>query len=76
MNGQLWQECFCGTEPVCASCENTARLRGAYVGDESFAITGPRGVLPKTDNSIPVVSDPRRGINTPVDPVITLISHG
>jgi hypothetical protein len=21
MNGQLWQECFCGTEPVCASCE-------------------------------------------------------
>ena len=21
MNGQLWQECFCGTEPVCATCE-------------------------------------------------------
>jgi hypothetical protein len=21
MNGQLWEECFCGTEPVCASCE-------------------------------------------------------
>lgn len=20
MNGQLWEPCFCGTEPVCASC--------------------------------------------------------
>ena len=21
MNGQLWQECFCGTDPVCSMCE-------------------------------------------------------
>ena len=21
MNGQLWQECYCGREPVCATCE-------------------------------------------------------
>lgn len=21
MNSELWQECFCGTEPVCADCE-------------------------------------------------------
>ena len=21
MNGQLWQECRCGQEPVCADCE-------------------------------------------------------
>lgn len=21
MNGQLWQECYCGTEPVCSVCE-------------------------------------------------------
>jgi len=20
MNGQLWEECYCGTEPVCADC--------------------------------------------------------
>jgi hypothetical protein len=25
MNGQLWQECYCGTEPVCASCEKCKR---------------------------------------------------
>lgn len=25
MNGQLWQECFCGTEPVCSSCEKCNR---------------------------------------------------
>lgn len=22
MPGQLWQECYCGTEPVCSDCEN------------------------------------------------------
>ncbi len=21
MNGQLWQECYCGDEPVCSMCE-------------------------------------------------------
>jgi len=21
MRGQLWQECFCGQEPVCCACE-------------------------------------------------------
>ena len=21
MQGQLWQECFCGREPVCCTCE-------------------------------------------------------
>jgi hypothetical protein len=21
MKGQLWQECYCGTEPVCSVCE-------------------------------------------------------
>lgn len=25
MPGQLWQECYCGTEPVCADCEKCAR---------------------------------------------------
>ena len=25
MRGQLWQECYCGTEPVCAQCECCAR---------------------------------------------------
>lgn len=25
MNGQLWQECYCGTEPVCSSCEKCAK---------------------------------------------------
>ena len=24
MKGQLWQECFCGTEPVCVDCERCA----------------------------------------------------
>ena len=23
--GQLWQECFCGTEPVCVDCEKCKR---------------------------------------------------
>jgi len=22
MNGQLWEPCFCGTEPVCSMCMN------------------------------------------------------
>ena len=21
MRGQLWEECYCGTEPVCAMCQ-------------------------------------------------------
>jgi hypothetical protein len=25
MNGQLWQECFCGTEPVCVDCQRCKR---------------------------------------------------
>ncbi len=25
MNGQLWQECSCGKEPVCCDCEKCAR---------------------------------------------------
>ena len=25
MNGQLWQACFCGTEPVCTDCERCRR---------------------------------------------------
>lgn len=25
MNGQLWQECYCGTEPVCSDCERCTR---------------------------------------------------
>jgi len=25
MNGQLWQECYCGTEPVCCGCEKCDR---------------------------------------------------
>lgn len=25
MPGQLWQECYCGTEPVCSDCENCDR---------------------------------------------------
>lgn len=25
MNGQLWQECRCGREPVCACCERCDR---------------------------------------------------
>lgn len=25
MKGQLWQECFCGGEPVCSACEKCQR---------------------------------------------------
>jgi hypothetical protein len=25
MQGQLWQECACGTEPVCCACERCAK---------------------------------------------------
>lgn len=25
MKGQLWQECFCGKEPVCCTCEKCSR---------------------------------------------------
>jgi len=25
MNGQLWQECYCGDEPCCADCEQCER---------------------------------------------------
>lgn len=25
MNGQLWQKCFCGKEPVCCQCEKCER---------------------------------------------------
>ncbi len=25
MNGQLWESCYCGTEPVCAQCMNCER---------------------------------------------------
>lgn len=25
MNGQLWQECACGNEPVCSDCERCER---------------------------------------------------
>jgi hypothetical protein len=25
MNGQLWEECFCGVEPVCCECGRCER---------------------------------------------------
>jgi hypothetical protein len=25
MRGQLWQECSCGTEPVCCDCERCSK---------------------------------------------------
>jgi hypothetical protein len=25
MNGQLWQECRCGREPVCVTCEKCSK---------------------------------------------------
>lgn len=39
--GQLWQECRCGTEPVCAGCENcdrhcTCGAATAYVAGEIY----------------------------------------
>jgi hypothetical protein len=36
--GELWQECFCGTEPVCVSCERCARHCGCRRGVPGAAV--------------------------------------
>jgi hypothetical protein len=37
-HGQLWQECFCGTEPVCVRCERCERHCRCYPpGEENRA---------------------------------------
>ena len=50
MKGQLWQQCRCGQEPVCCSCEKCAKHCKCGSGKPEFKID-------------PIASDPyRRGM--------------
>ena len=41
MNGQLWQECRCGTEPVCCDCERCNRHCRCAVAELRPPISAP-----------------------------------
>lgn len=36
MKGQLWQQCRCGTEPVCCDCERCERHCNCNRGYEKY----------------------------------------